>query len=105
MEIKLWVLGGAISILLVIIGVLFSLIKTIGHNFIFKTFPEVLTRLDRIAQEIHTLNGKLIKHDHDICELFNRLKELKEISKNIDGIIVKRRQSRNRNNNNERTNQ
>lgn len=70
LEIKVWILGGAVSVLIVILGVFYSMLKYAINNF--------LKKFDELIREVHALNNKNALREKEVAELNSVIKEIKE---------------------------
>jgi len=78
LEIKIWILGGVVSILIVLLGILYSIIKHSIKTFINVTLPTILKKIDDLIKEVQQLNTNNVIYEKDIKEIKETIRELKE---------------------------
>lgn len=74
LELKIWILAGVVSVLIILLGVLYSLIKQGVKTF----YTTIVTKLDALIKEVQALNTKDALFERDIAETRKAIKEIKD---------------------------
>lgn len=78
LELKIWILGGAVAVLILLLGILFSIIRQVVKNFVSVTLPTIITKLDELIKVMETLKSEDALLGKDITAVQEKIKELKE---------------------------
>lgn len=74
LEIKIWILAGVVSVLIILLGVLYSLIKQGVKTF----YNTIVTKLDALIKEVQALNTKDALFEREIADTKKAIKALEE---------------------------
>lgn len=78
LEVKIWILGGVVSVLIVLLGILYSIIKHSIKTFINVTLPTIIKKIDDLIKEVQQLNTNNVIYEKDIKEIKESIRELKD---------------------------